>query len=77
MDTTEATFRALGKLLRDNYGTCNGREKDYRNYATLWDTLLDALEGNDIDRDLFDAEYIKQAQDRDLDRRLRLTIKRD
>lgn len=76
MDTTEATLKALGTLLRDNYGTYDG-EKDAVNYATLWNTLLDALEGGTLDREMLDAVYIKQAQDRDLDRRLRLTIKRD
>lgn len=67
-DITTNTFEALGTLLEEHYGRfADNNPKDLsnlRNYATLWDTLLDALKGDSIDRDLFDEVYIRLEQER-------------
>lgn len=65
-DITGRTFEALAVLLEEHYGRSNG--EDLHNYATLWDTLLDALKGNTLDRDMFDGVYIRLAQEREKER---------
>lgn len=57
------SFRALGKVLREHYGTfADSPISDARNYATLWDTLLDALEHDTIDHTDIDRAYITLTQ---------------
>lgn len=63
-DITTNTFEALGVLLEEHYGRHNGDPTTTTNYANLWDTLLDALKGDTLDRDQFDEVYIRLAQER-------------
>ena len=65
-DTTTRTLQALGHLLEDNYGRYEGDQLMRDNFATLWDTLLDALKGGTLDREMLDAEYIKIAMREDV-----------
>lgn len=65
-DVTARTLQALGHLLEDNYGRYEDDQTMARNYATLWDTVLDALKGGTLDREMLDAEYIKIAMREDV-----------
>lgn len=60
-DITARTFEALAVLLEEQYGRSDGEYLG--NYAALWDTLLDALKHDTLDRDQFDAVYIRLAQE--------------
>lgn len=53
--TTTEVLDALSRMLNDHYGKSNGTH--LANYATLWDTLLDSMAWNTIDREMLD-EYL-------------------
>lgn len=66
----ETTFEALGNVLEQHYGKFDG-DNDAVNYATLWNTLLDALQSGTLLTEDIDAEYMRIVQARDRGRAAR------